>query len=408
MAVGREQFEDLLRTDVAPKLQKWILGAVELSPYFTSVPVVRHAGESKKEVQITIKRVESYGPASEYSLLPESGQPGYYKFFYSFQKTAGRMIVSQDTLDLDKGKNINVSSFVDSLNGFKDGIRDMDECFLWGDGTGSVCKSDGTATLQVLTMENANWVKPGMTLVAVKGGVITGTNLVVDDVDPHGFDVTFAAGSDLTGIADATDFFIQGTYDDSLAAAPMGLKGHLSDTDPPGGAYQEKARASNRAMSPVIKTGATPGTPEDYSDIRFQSLFLACRRDFGKFIPEHGIYSPGAESQYVEWLKASNVPIDRMPAAYGYPESLYYVYAGKKVRFSSYLNMEPNKIYFPDKSTMRRYVAKQGGFWRPAGSIFIPVADQMVVQVVYYSHSGTACIFPKKQAVLEDVLENAL
>jgi hypothetical protein len=107
-------------------------------------------------------------------------------------------------------------------------------------------------------------------------------------------------------------------------------------------------------------------------------------------------------------LKTRGVPTERMPAGDGFPESLYFVYNGKKVRLSAYMNAPKNVIYFPDKSSLKRYVAKNAGFWKPGGSMFIVVPDQLAVYLAYHSYSNTACTFPKRQVVMQDVLENAL
>jgi hypothetical protein len=370
--------------------------------------VVNHGGESLINVPAQTKGMVSAMPTAENVANPTPVSPSYVNYDLYIKKIVARMILSEETMALNKGK----AAIVDNLNRLMtDTLNDYNmtrEFQMHQPADGVVCVSAEADTATTITMDSCRWVRPGMTLDGYKDYSDTTADhadAVVSSVDYDNKVVTFTAS--LTSTTDGEEFVIANTYTAGTISSTYfcnGIETLINDDDPDYGDIMGRDRATYPDAVAVVKTGASAGTAEPLTLARMRSVLDSIDINWGNDLPNI-IYCPiGVFNSYQEVLRNANQPTVAMPAKDGYPAGLEFVYNGHVCRLVSSRLALPNTMFFINTEHLIKYKAADTG-WDTLAGPWEKVSGYQQYEKVYRGWENYAVDVFKAHGRLEDCTE---
>jgi hypothetical protein len=370
--------------------------------------VVNHGGESLINVPFQSKGMVSAMPTAENVANPTPVSPSYGNLDLYMKKIVARMILSEETMALNKGK----AAIVDNLNRLMtDTLNDynmMREFQMHQPADGVICVSAESDTATTITMDSVRWVRPNMTLDGFQDYSDTTADhadAVVSSVDYDTKVVTFSAS--LTSTTDGEEFVIANTYTAGAINTTYfcnGIETLINNDDPDYGDIMGRDRATYPDASAVVKTGASAGTAEALTLARMRSVLDSIDVWWGNDLPNI-IYCPvGVYNSYLEILRNANQPTVSMPAKDGYPAGVEFIYNGKSMRIVSSRLALPNTMFFINTDHLIKYKAADTG-WDTLAGPWEKISGYQQYEKVYRGWENYAVDVFKSHGRLEDITE---
>ena len=234
----------------------------------------------------------------------------------------------------------------------QDAFTDCADNLLWtmnadamGDGSGRKAQVNGTPAYDGGTGLTTVYFDNGsgfhfMPYETVQFGT-NGTGYEIKSIDITG--KSFTVGGNATSYAvDDAYIYHYGMYDAGLDTAVMGLKGHISASNPPSAAYQGLSRATTGY-------GFLQAYEKDQLDTAMTWLdfnsFIDEVYTRGREIPDLYMINTGVRNSIQLLMETKHQSLEPVVSNVGFAEVLSYTYAGKKIEFQVVLDVPPETMY---------------------------------------------------------------
>jgi hypothetical protein len=277
---------------------------------------------------------------------------------------------------------------------------------MWGDASGRLAQIAGTPTYS--SPQTTCVIDNGNTYDFLEHGWVTfGTDTTlyeIDEVD-HANSTIYIIG-DATSVA-VNDAYVYhgGSYDSGLGFEPMGLKGHISASNPPQGSYQTLDRTGTGMgwTQAYVKNMASAAFTT--SDIR-EFLWTIRGKTAGElpniFLTEEGVFN-----SYLLLLEAKGQQMQPVVSNQGYAESVYITQAGKKLELMNTLNCPQGSIYAVNDKYMFGIESRKLDYDKTFRSqVFMPRenSDMFEGRIAWYWNVGVD--WPKAHGVMTNIKRN--
>lgn len=277
---------------------------------------------------------------------------------------------------------------------------------MWGDASGRIAQVNGSPTysspLTTVIFDNG----PSWNLFE-HGWYTFGIDTTQYEIDSitHA-DVTAYFRTDATGVAVEDAYIYQGgSYHGDFDREPMGLKGHVSASNPPQGTYQTLDRSESGFQWTQSYVKNMSSAAFDTSDIR-QFLYTIRGRTGGP-LPNVLLTEDGVFESYLLLLEAKGQNMAPVVSEQGYASSVYIVQAGKKLELMNTLNCPSGYLYAIN--TDHLFVVESRGLdfdktYRP--QIFMPREDYDIYEGRIAWYWNTASDQPQAHGVMSNIKVN--
>ena len=249
-------------------------------------------------------------------------------------------------LKLCKSKEQIVDVIGDAFKDTFDAGKQFYNRTLWLDGSQRIAQCNGTGSYDATTEETTVTFDNGCpfhfhlheSLTFGTNG--TGYELVSIDRENSTIDVVGDCSS--VAVNDAW-IYPYGGYVAGYARAPMGLKGHNSDSDPPAAAYQGFNRATSGydfLQAHVEDFSGTALTTVNLDQFFFDIHARAIDKSPNLILTEDGVLS-----SFKQLMSSKHQSVDAVPSKIGYGKQLSWVYNGEDMTLVSVLNCPSGELH---------------------------------------------------------------
>jgi hypothetical protein len=264
------------------------------------------------------------------------------------------------TLDLT-GQEMKVGSdFIDIM---AHALEDCWKNFLWrnnviamGDGSGRICQVNGTPTYSATT---------GVTTITIDNGVLfhlreyekvrfgaDATEYTIQSIDYDNLQFT-VGGNAVADAADDSWVYHEDTYATTLDKEPLGLKGHVSSSNPPSGDYQNLDRSATGyayTQSTLKNQASAAMTEKDFDN------FINSIRYKSHQIPSLWMVEPKVATSYKLLMQSRHQNVEAVISQMGVADTMAYIYYGRKIELNIVDDVLPGTIYAIDPDVFERRV----------------------------------------------------
>jgi len=398
------QIYDILNDDIVNEVFNQFFHEALLLPY------IKKKTTKGRQILLKHRLAGNHGSGfrSERATLP-TAKARYFeetslstKYWYAAVSITGQEIYETE------GKGAMIDVVMDALEDtYNNGLLDLNRV-LWGDGSGRIAQVNGTpvydgSTYTTITFDNGSPFHFFERMDVTFGTSSTAYEIVEVDIENK----TIKVEGDLsTTVLDNDWIYKSGAYAASLDTEAMGLKGHISASNPPSGTYQGKDRTA---------TGWTwlQAYEKDMAGAAISSLaltqFIDQIRSRGGVYPTHLFTEMGVRNSYVLLLQSENQPVEKIVDETGFTDKLKFIYAGRPLTLEVLPDAPEGSIYAFNADNILLYESKPLGWDTTEGNPKLArssTTDVFEGRISWYFN--TAGYKPKTTGVMSDIKRNSI
>jgi len=309
---------------------------------------------------------------------------------------------------LGKGKDKFIDVVSDAVEDSTESARQQTDVVGWGNGSGRIAQVngdptyDGTNLWTSFAVDNCS-LQHFFMYQDVNFGDDT-TDYEIKKIDYVNSTIYVGGNASSVAVDDAW-IYRDGAYDSGLYTEPLGLSAHISDSNPPSGAYQDMDRtaAGFDWLIPHVEDNAGAALTTTILTTFFDDLTMLS----GGLHPDLIITEPGVRTSFVLLLQSMHQNVEPVVSKTGFAEKLKFVYGGKNMELQV-THLCPNgKLWAVNTDFLSWDEARPLGWDQEFGNNkLIAKSGYDIFEgrlISYYNISNT---FPRAHGLLDDIKRN--